>query len=429
MLFLDREVSLISLNDGKWRQVCLTWSSAAGAWNLYLDGALRGNGSSLGTGLSIRGGGRLVLGQDQANSGLSSHQSFSSAKSFTGNISQFNLWDQVIEQPTIKNMSRYCYGNQSIGNVVIWSEFQMKINGQAQMGSQSLCNITAEESRFILNFPTVTMDNAVVVNLSMPSLTAGTICWWMKNAMNNYNVFSYVAPGELNPALEVYFGTSWRLHLFVKSQKLFYDGPPLADSYWHHLCTDWNSSSTVWHVYLDGVLQLTQTQKHIKDYTIQGGGVFHLGRLVEDGAYHPVKCFQGMITGFNIWTKTLSARAVAALAREPGTESGDAIAWSMLREGIMGSVEISYNNHVQLTAWESDYTLNFSMKSNNSYVSYNYASVVMKAFSACAWIKTTAWSGELTIFSYSNEVHVTAIVWSIIDGNTIQMNVNAWDPR
>ena len=63
------------------------------------------------------------------------------------------------------------------------------------------------------------MDNAVVVNLSMPSLTAGTICWWMKNARNNYNVFSYVAPGELNPALEVYFGTSWRLHLFVKSQK------------------------------------------------------------------------------------------------------------------------------------------------------------------------------------------------------------------
>ena len=131
--------------------------------------------------------------------------------------------------------------------------------------------------------------------------------------------------------------------------RLFYDGPPLADSYWHHLCTDWNSSSTVWHVYLDGVLQFTQTKTHIKGYTVQGGGVFHLGRLVVDGAYHPVKCFQGMITGFNIWTKTLSARAVAALAREPGTESGDAIAWSMLREGIMGSVEISYNDDVQFT--------------------------------------------------------------------------------
>lgn len=52
--------------------------------------------------------------------------------------------------------------------------------------------------------------------------------------------------------------------------------------------------------------------------------------------------------GLNIWTKTPSPRAVAALAREPGTKSGDALAWSMLRVGIMGIVEISYNYEVQL---------------------------------------------------------------------------------
>ncbi|KAL9980813.1 hypothetical protein ACROYT_G009451 [Oculina patagonica] len=469
-----RQVSLVSLNDGKWRHVCLTWSSAAGDWNVYLDGAVRGSGSGLGTGLSLYGSGRLVLGQDQANA----------AKSFIGTISKFNWWDHVIDHPSIKNMSQYCYRNHSLGNVLFWSEFRKKMNGQVEMRSQSSCNTTeepcppgkktddpqgrccvfqfvykgvsydsctsinhtklwcsfdavyagqwancADESRFILNFPSASVNNVVVRNVNMPSLSAGTICWWMKNAKNDFNVFSYVAPGGLNSALEIYFGIFWKLHLGLGSTRVTYSGPPLADSYWHHLCTDWNSSTTVWHVYLDGVLQFTETKGQIKDRTVQGGGVFHLGQFVQNGAYHTHKPFQGMLTGFNIWTKTLSARAVAALAREPGSESGDALAWSMLREGIMGSVEISHGNDVGLTARASEYTLNFTRKSSNSYADVSGPSIYMTQLSACAWIKTTAWSGELTIFSYSNDDHVTAIVWSIIDGNTIQMNINAWDPK
>lgn len=133
----------------------------------------------------------------------------------------------------------------------------------------------------------------------------------------------------------------------------------MADSYWHHFCTDWNSSTTVWHVYLDGILQLTETKRHLQDYTVQGGGMFHLGQLVENGAYHSGKAFEGMLTGLNIWTETLSARAVASLAREPGTESGDALAWSMLREGINGSVEISNTNDVELTGNWTHVTLIF----------------------------------------------------------------------
>ena len=132
--FFSRDVSLVSLNDGKWRHVCLTWNNAAGTWNLYLDGALRGSGSGLGTGLSLQERGRLVLGQDQDHS----------SKSFIGNITQFNLWDKVFEQATIKNMSRYCYRNQSLGNVLFWSEFRMKINGQVQIESRSSCSTTGK---------------------------------------------------------------------------------------------------------------------------------------------------------------------------------------------------------------------------------------------------------------------------------------------
>ena len=59
---------------------------------------------------------------------------------------------------------------------------------------------------------------------------------------------------------------------------------------------------------------------------MQGGGKIHLGQLVANGAYHEGKTYQGMLTGLNIWTKTLSSKTVAALAQEPGTESGDALA-------------------------------------------------------------------------------------------------------
>ena len=62
---------------------------------LFLDGALRGIGSNLGTGLTLQGGGRMALGQEQGNS---TTQSFNSTKSFAGNISQFHLWNKELDK-------------------------------------------------------------------------------------------------------------------------------------------------------------------------------------------------------------------------------------------------------------------------------------------------------------------------------------------
>ena len=60
------------------------------------------------------------------------------------------------------------------------------------------------------------------------------------------------------------------------------------------------------------------------------------------------KAYKGMLSGLNIWTSTLSPRTVAALAQEPGTESGDALAWTMFREGIKENVHIYHNYDFQL---------------------------------------------------------------------------------
>ncbi|CAH3119986.1 unnamed protein product, partial [Porites lobata] len=423
-----RKVSLISINDGKWRCVCLTWGNRAGNWTLYLDGARRAYGSNVGTGQAISGGGRLVLGQEQKNS---SAQFFNSTKSFIGNISQFFIQKKMSAKRLVKKLSSDCHGNIELDkSVVFWSELLNKIRGQIQIQRNSTCNASGEESRFVLNFPARSTSNAVVPQASMPSMTAGTICWWMKNNLNNYNLFSYVAPSASNPALEIYFGIFWKFQLGLKSPKLSYEAPFIGDDYWHHLCAMWDTDTTEWSFYLDGVHQISQTKGHLSGYIVQGGGTFHLGQFVQNGAYKVAKAYQGLITGLNIWTTRLSSRTVAALAEEPGTEKGDALSWSMFRRGITGDVQIYNDYTLEMTARESDYTLRFPGFSNNSaYVKYNYDyAYVITSLSACAWFKTTASANEMTLLSYATSQHLSAIQWSIINGTTILMNINSWNP-
>ena len=131
---------------------------------------------------------------------------------------------------------------------------------------------------------------------------------------------------------------------FLFCFRLSYEAPFIGDDYWHHLCAMWDTDTTEWSFYLDGVHQISQTKGHLSGYIVQGGGTFHLGQFVQNGAYKVAKAYQGLITGLNIWTTRLSSRTVAALAEEPGTEKGDALSWSMFRRGIKGDVQI-YNDY------------------------------------------------------------------------------------
>ena len=131
---------------------------------------------------------------------------------------------------------------------------------------------------------------------------------------------------------------------FLFCFRLSYEAPFIGDDYWHHLCAMWDTDTTEWSFYLDGVHQISQTKGHLSGYIVQGGGTFHLGQFVQNGAYKVAKAYQGLITGLNIWTTRLSSRTVAALAEEPGTEKGDALSWSMFRRGITGDVQI-YNDY------------------------------------------------------------------------------------
>lgn len=55
----------LSLSDGKWHHVCVTWTTRDGLWEAYQDGVQKGTGTNLSPWHAIKPGGVFILGQEQ----------------------------------------------------------------------------------------------------------------------------------------------------------------------------------------------------------------------------------------------------------------------------------------------------------------------------------------------------------------------------
>ena len=75
----------------------------------------------------IRGGGILVLGQEQDSFG----GSFDAKQSFIGEMTGVNIWDHVIKEQDIMRMSKSCLSG--VGNAFQWSNFKLHLKGSVQM--------------------------------------------------------------------------------------------------------------------------------------------------------------------------------------------------------------------------------------------------------------------------------------------------------
>ena len=71
----------------------------------------------------IRGGGALVLGQEQDSVG----GSFEASQSFIGEMTGVNIWDHVITDQEIMRMSKSCL--TGVGNVFKWRDFKSHVIG------------------------------------------------------------------------------------------------------------------------------------------------------------------------------------------------------------------------------------------------------------------------------------------------------------
>ncbi|KAG8010018.1 Neuronal pentraxin-1 [Nibea albiflora] len=124
LLIDDKAITLpLSLNDGKWHHVCVTWSTRDGQWEAYQDGVQRGSGINLSPWHPIKPGGVFILGQEQDALG----GRFDATQSFVGEMSDLHMWSHVLTAGEISSLAS-C-GSHLRGDVISWSETEVELHG------------------------------------------------------------------------------------------------------------------------------------------------------------------------------------------------------------------------------------------------------------------------------------------------------------
>ncbi|XP_061675947.1 neuronal pentraxin-1 isoform X2 [Syngnathoides biaculeatus] len=124
LLIDDKAVSVpVTLSDGKWHHVCVTWSTRDGHWESYQDGDLRGSGTDLAPWHPIRAGGVFILGQEQDTLG----GRFDATQSFVGELADVQMWSSVLSEAEIQGLAS-C-GSHLAGDVISWSDSDVELHG------------------------------------------------------------------------------------------------------------------------------------------------------------------------------------------------------------------------------------------------------------------------------------------------------------
>ncbi|XP_024289600.1 neuronal pentraxin-2-like isoform X1 [Oncorhynchus tshawytscha] len=124
LLINDKVAQLpLSVRDGRWQHICITWTTRDGLWEAYQDGQKLGAGDNLAPWHRIKPGGAIILGQEQDMVG----GRFDATQAFVGELSQVNIWDKVLKPADILTMAN-C-SSYTPGNVVSWLDSDVEVFG------------------------------------------------------------------------------------------------------------------------------------------------------------------------------------------------------------------------------------------------------------------------------------------------------------
>ncbi|CAN0282844.1 unnamed protein product [Lampetra planeri] len=123
----------LSLNDGRWHHVVVTWTSRDGVWEAFQDGALRGTGDALAPWHPITPGGVLVLGQEQDKIG----GRFDAMQAFVGELADLQMWNRVLSASEVASLAG-CSSDLR-GNVLAWSHESIDVQGGATKWPLETC--------------------------------------------------------------------------------------------------------------------------------------------------------------------------------------------------------------------------------------------------------------------------------------------------
>ncbi|XP_016345209.1 neuronal pentraxin-2-like isoform X1 [Sinocyclocheilus anshuiensis] len=134
LLVNDKVTQLpLSVSDGRWHHICITWTTRDGFWEAYQDGERLGTGENLAPWHPIKPGGVIILGQEQDIVG----GRFDATQAFVGELSHFNMWDRVLRPVDISAMAN-CSAYMP-GNVVPWVDANVEVFGGATKAALEIC--------------------------------------------------------------------------------------------------------------------------------------------------------------------------------------------------------------------------------------------------------------------------------------------------
>nr|XP_006813637.1 PREDICTED: uncharacterized protein LOC102800578 [Saccoglossus kowalevskii] len=305
--------------DANWHHVCVTWKSNDGEWQVYEDGVLRNSGNSLKSGATISGGGVLIAGQEQDTLG----GGFDVNQAFAGTLTGVYIYDHVIGASIVEKMamcSRF-----GTGNIFSWIDDVADVYNEIGLEMMDECDTAYSVVDKHIGFNGITYGD-VTASVSMPSLSAFTICVWATYySWHEYSLFSYALPDEMNVILfHVY--PYQNIYIMLKSTISTSISTSIIIGKWYHVCMSWESATGVWHVYKDGVFQDSGI---ISADSIPGGGRLVIGQMqLSFGGTFSANPFQGYISSFNIWDSVLTMEDIEQVAICGVNGDGDVFSWT-----------------------------------------------------------------------------------------------------
>lgn len=116
VLFDFRDIKFAPFMDKHWHHLCITWENNGGEFKFYVDGSLKRVKTAFKSGAVIKGGGVLIIGQDQDTVG----GGFEIQQSLAGLVSHMNMWDFVLRTFALVDMATG-FGTET-GNTVAWRD-------------------------------------------------------------------------------------------------------------------------------------------------------------------------------------------------------------------------------------------------------------------------------------------------------------------
>ncbi|XP_070564995.1 neurogenic locus notch homolog protein 1-like isoform X2 [Ptychodera flava] len=128
-------VTTVSLNDGTWHHICVTWSSASGDWRIYKDGVSEKSGTGFQRGGVIKKDATMTIGEYTS----SNTDIFIQGRSFIGEMSRLHMYSAVLSAGNVNKLSASstpleakCSLSYANGEtlIVAWPDFLQSLSEQ-----------------------------------------------------------------------------------------------------------------------------------------------------------------------------------------------------------------------------------------------------------------------------------------------------------